>query len=94
MSIVTEMKPSTGRRGRRGKAAGSAMDVVPAVRQKVARNLGEGKAKREAAVDKVRCRYYLKICFFLHYILHCNLYHVCHTTRPSLSSYLTLFIFF
>jgi hypothetical protein len=29
------------------------MDVVPAVRQKVARNLGEGKAKREAAVDKV-----------------------------------------
>lgn len=48
------MKPSTGRRGRRGKAAGSAMDVVPVVRQKVARNLGEGKAKREAAVDKVR----------------------------------------
>lgn len=29
------------------------MDIVPAVSQKVAQNLGEGKAKRAAAVDKV-----------------------------------------
>lgn len=48
------------------------MDVVPAVRQKVARNLGEGKAKREAAVDKVMistCSLYFPLYNTLHFTL-------------------------
>ena len=73
-AVATEMKPSTGKRGRRGKGGGGgggdAMDVVPAVRQKVARNLGEGKAKREAAVDKVL----QEDIAFLHSTLHTAFY--------------------
>ena len=48
-------RPASAKGRRRGNRAGNeSMDIVPVVRQKVAQNVGEGRAKREAMVDKVR----------------------------------------